>query len=676
MALPAIPYLLWKSRSETVENRSRVALFVAVVVLGLSPMLLAVIASPFAPWLTDPRWRDAIGYVLYTALALVVPGTAYAVAVDRLLDLHFVVRRTTQYGLARYSVGCLCLAPLALAAADMYRYRHLTITGYFGVRPVTLLALSIVGFLALVFRHRILRSVDRWFLREPADYAEALARLERRFRTASGIHDISGVLHQEIERAMHPTRVGVLLGHQERAELVALDGTTPPLGGDSALIDLFRSMRSEMQINVATGGPLARALPESDRAWLTTTGFHLFSPLVGSTGVLLGVVGLGASRNGLPYTKRDFMLVTTMSGQAALRLENSWLRERPAAGGPATPGWGSAIDWQNEPAALCPTCATTWRPDLRLCSCGTSTVPAALPLVVNGKFRVERFIGAGGIGVVYLAADLTLDRKVAIKTLPSLQEDRVARLHKEARAMAAVLHPNLALIYGAEHWRGTPLLIVEYLEGGTLLEILRQGPLHVEEVIDLGTALADALDRVHASSFLHRDIKPSNIGYTADGLPKLLDFGLATILDRSTTGDVSTVGLGAADVTRSPLGATRSVSGTNTQDLVGTPLYLSPEALAGSAPQPSFDLWSLSLVLYEALTGRQPFGGGSVADVIRRIQHDPIPDVRDLRPECPAAVAAFLNDALSRTSSRRPGTAGDLRTRLRWLRATMGSSRD
>jgi hypothetical protein len=116
-------------------------------------------------------------------------------------------------------------------------------------------------------------------------------------------------------------------------------------------------------------------------------------------------------------------------------------------------------------------------------------VPAAVPVVVNGKFKVERLLGSGGMGVVYLAVDVTLDRKVAIKTLPKVTPDRVAWLQREARAMASVRHPNLALIYGAEHWRGTPLLIVEYLEGGTLSEYLRRGVLEVMEAIDLGIVL-------------------------------------------------------------------------------------------------------------------------------------------------------------------------------------------
>jgi serine/threonine protein kinase len=239
--------------------------------------------------------------------------------------------------------------------------------------------------------------------------------------------------------------------------------------------------------------------------------------------------------------------------------------------------------------------------------------------------------------------------------------------------MANVLHPNLALIYGAEQWKGTPLLIFEYLEGGTLLDSLRRGPIALDEVIELGTLLADALDRVHGSGVLHRDIKPSNIGYTSDGVPKLLDFGLAAILDRSrAVGTLPAVLPGDPDrVAELMWGAHPTTSLTITQQLVGTPLYLSPEALAGAEPQASFDLWSLSLVLYEAYAGRHPLTGAPIVDLIKAIQGGTLPDIRDFRPECPSLVAAFLNDALSPVAARRPATAAGLRTRLRWLQGTL-----
>jgi serine/threonine protein kinase len=206
---------------------------------------------------------------------------------------------------------------------------------------------------------------------------------------------------------------------------------------------------------------------------------------------------------------------------------------------------------------------------------------------------IERRLGAGSMGVVYRARDTALERDVAIKTLPEVSEAAVARLRWEARAMAALDSPGLATIYGLEVWRRTPALIVEYLPGGTLADRLRSPPaLPEREVVRLGLDLARALSVIHGRGLLHRDIKPSNIGLTAAGTPKLLDFGLAVF--RAPARDAGHRGNAAAVA---PLAADRPA---------GTPAYMPPEALAGAPASPSSDLWALSVVLYEALTGARP----------------------------------------------------------------------
>jgi hypothetical protein len=668
LAAPGMILLLWKSRVETLENRLRITWFVSSLVLGLSPILLAVMLTPFVSALRNPEWRTPIGIVLYVLLASIVPSTAYAVVVSHVMDVHLVVRRTMQYGLARSSVWCAIVAPLVFVAFDLHSHRMLTVEEYLtGGRPTAPLALSLLSLIVLTFRHQLLQRLDRWFRRDAADHSESLARLERGFRTSRTIRDVSTVLKRELSHGIQATSIAVLLVDERLGQLVSLEPDVPPLPRGSALLDLLRSVRTETPLSYRADGALARLLPPSDREWLDETRFGLFSPLVGSTGTLLGVVAIGEGRNGLPYTERDNMLIATMSGQGALKLENSRLKERVAGG--TVSHDALSVDWENEPATRCPDCATMWPSATTHCGCGAPTVEAALPLIVNGKFCVDRFIGAGGAGVVYHAVDITLDRPVAIKTLPAIRLEQASRLHREARAMANVLHPNLALIYGAEHWKGTPLLIFEYLDGGTLLDSLRGGPLTIDETIDLGTLLADALDRVHASGVLHRDVKPGNIGYTSHGVPKLLDFGLAAILDRSRDLRTPPAVLPSdfSMIEELTWGLHPSASLTMTQQLIGTPLYLSPEALAGRDPEPSFDLWSLSMVLYEAAAGQHPFAGNTVVDVVKKVQRGPIPDIRDFRPDSPAAFAAFLNDSLSHVAARRPATAADLRARLRWL---------
>ncbi len=673
LTVPAVAFLVARYRVETAERRRKVAWFLGALALGFAPLIVAVIATPFVPALRDEQVRGRVGLVVYLALGSIVPMTAYAVAVNRVMDLQFVIRATLQYALARYAIWAAILGPVTYLALDVIVNRGLTFVQYVNTRhPAGLVAFSCTGLLALTFRPQLIGAVDRWFLREPLDPAEVLARLERRFRGSESLRGISVALAEELAAALHAVRVTVLLLAEDADSLVALDGSAPPLPRHSVLGDLLHTTRSEVLLDARSA--LARLLPEADQDWIAATAAQVLSPLVGASGELLGVVAIGPGTSDLPYTERHVALATAMCGQAAMQLENRWLRETrtaAAAGAPAPRAGGVA--WQDEPATWCPNCSETSSPDTRRCRCGTATRPAVLPLFVNAKFRLQRFLGAGGTGVVYLATDMALDRKVAIKTLPPMRREYAERLRREARAMASVLHPNLATIYGAEEWRDTPILIVEFLEGGTLLDWLARGPMPVDETLDLGIMLADVLDRVHGSGVLHRDIKPSNIGYTADGVPKLLDFGLAAMLDRSKGPDAAAAVMPAdpAELAARLRDLNASSTLTITHQVVGTPLYLSPEALAGAPPLEAFDLWSLHMVLYEAMAGRHPFAGRPVPEVVDAIQHTTVADLRDVRPECPAAVAAYLNDALSRVASRRPASAADVRTALRALRTRL-----
>ena len=160
---------------------------------------------------------------------------------------------------------------------------------------------------------------------------------------------------------------------------------------------------------------------------------------------------------------------------------------------------------------------------------GGTLIVSAAPHTLRGVYRFDRRLGSGGMGVVYLARDLNLDRPVAIKTLPSVTPEQAARLRVEARAMAAVHHPNLAVIHGVETWQGTPFLIQEFLPGGTLSDRLRGGPLAIDAALRLCGTIAEALDQLHSAGIIHRDVKPSNIGFTDRDVPKLFDFGLAKL---------------------------------------------------------------------------------------------------------------------------------------------------
>jgi serine/threonine-protein kinase len=272
------------------------------------------------------------------------------------------------------------------------------------------------------------------------------------------------------------------------------------------------------------------------------------------------------------------------------------------------------------------------------------------------------------MGVVYRARDVSLSRDVAIKALSRVSHVGVRRLRREARAAARLIHPNLGLIFAAEAWRGTPMLVLEFLDGGTLDDRIDCGPIAASDIVAWGVQLAGALEAAHAMGILHRDIKPSNIGFTTGGSPKLLDFGLARLLDDPASGAAD----GAPSGPLSPLALLGTADGssftlTASGRVVGTVPYLSPEAVRGEPPAPGFDIWGLTLSLYEALTGQNPFAVGHGERAMNLILSERLPDPRGLRPNCPEALAAFFEGALAKSPAGRPATARELRERFEAL---------
>ena len=243
-------------------------------------------------------------------------------------------------------------------------------------------------------------------------------------------------------------------------------------------------------------------------------------------------------------------------------------------------------------------------------------------------FDVLGRLGSGGMGVVYRARDRVLGRDVALKlVLPEHAGDSTARQRflREARAAAVLTHPGIATVYEAgeaaadEAGGPTPLYIAEELvEGETLAERLRRGPLEVPEVLRLGEQMADALGEAHARGIVHRDVKPSNLMLTPDGRLKVLDFGLAR---RHVWGGEP----GASEA--------ETLSRTTPGLIVGTPAYMAPEQIAGEAVDARADVYSGGCVLYELLSGRPPFTGANTAEVLRRSTSAVVAPVNGGRPD-------------------------------------------
>jgi len=260
-----------------------------------------------------------------------------------------------------------------------------------------------------------------------------------------------------------------------------------------------------------------------------------------------------------------------------------------------------------------------------------------------GHYRIVEKIGAGGMGEVYRATDTTLGRDVAIKILSGAfaeAPERLARFEREARLLAALNHPNIATLHGFEKNRDTHFLVMELVSGSTLAERIASGAIPLGEAIPLFRQIAEALEAAHEKGVIHRDLKPANIKVTADGQVKVLDFGLAKAFFDGPSG---------SDLSQSP---TFAKGGTETGVILGTAAYMSPEQTRGKAVDGRTDIWSFGCVFYEALTGRNPFHGRTVPDMIARILTEE-PDFSALPKGTPRSIRILLERCLQKDVARR-----------------------
>src|SRR5438128_2502483 len=292
--------------------------------------------------------------------------------------------------------------------------------------------------------------------------------------------------------------------------------------------------------------------------------------------------------------------------------------------------------------------------------------------ILLSHYRIVSKIGAGGMGEVYLAQDMRLDRKVALKILPAdvaSNRDRMERFIREAKSAAALSHPNIAQIFEIGEHDGIHFIAMEFVEGKTLREKIHRERTELSKLLRYLQHVAEGLAKAHAASIVHRDLKPDNIMVTRDGHAKILDFGLAKLIEPQRPPGIDS---GSAGEDATAILQQHSTPGI----IMGTVGYMSPEQAQGKTNEidQRSDIFSFGCILYEAVTGQKAFVGKDAVDSLNKIIREPVPPISDFRPAAPNHLQRIVRRCLAKDPEDRYQTIKDVAIELRELRRELAGS--
>ncbi len=582
--LAAAAVIAVRAHTAPAEEVRRVVVFSAGFFIYLGIMVAGNTVEMFSPglWMSNFRWSP---FVLVVVL-MRFPGMIllwYSVLAVRVPHPREVVRASYRWLLMRPGpLGAAAAVP-AVALVWMVASHPERKVGAIITDPLAQLLFAATGMLLLVIvgRERILIRLDAWVIPETKEQRHALAAAGARLTQTARMATVSRTLNRAAKRGCgSPATLLIAVDTRGDApDFRAPDARVVPLPRASAIVHVLETAGGPLRVNPKDKTSVFPLLPPDDAAWVVKTSADVILPLAGPGTEIFGMVVVGHRFDERVVRTVDLPFLETLGSAAGLAVAHLRLLEGP-----------DVRPLEAPPAQECPVCrcvVVAGAPPE--CECEVDYKETEVPKLLAGKFRLKRRLGVGGMGAVYLARDLQLERDVAVKTLGRASVYQLMRLKAEARTMATITHPAAAQIYGIEFWQGRPFLIVEFLSGGTLEDRLKDGPIPPLKALSTITGLADALAALHEKGFLHGDIKPSNIVYASNGSPKLLDFGLARETD-----DTVTAG--------------------------GTLRFMSPEVLSGRPADEADDVWSLCVVLYEMVSGRHPFADPDIDEVIDRIR--------------------------------------------------------
>ena len=626
----AILVINYRGLLDTNEKRRVRVLMVGTGVSVIGAAILVWVDSFYSRNLNFQGWLILTG--TFPLISACFFSLAYAILRHRVLEVRVIVRQGLQYAFARGIVLGLVPALGVLLTADLTVNSQESLATIMQTRGWIYLSLAGIALAVHWKRNEWLAAIDRSFFRERYDARQVLSGVVEEIRAARGIDRVAGRVVTQIEAALHPEFVALMIQEpgQEQFNAVAVApaaaGVWPALPGESKLVGLARVLGKPIEILTDTSW-LEKRLPAHEIEMFKQDRIDLVVPVESFPHERQVLLILGMRKSEERYSSEDQELLQAIAGGLSLLLVQP------------TP---TITTMFNE----CPECGVCYETNATACRHeGANLTPVNLPRLLSKRYRLERRRGRGGMGTVYEAVDTALDRRVAVKVIRDEllgSSDAAQRFQREAKTSAAFSHPNVVTIHDYSVEGSRAFLVMELLEGRTVREEL--AAVHRFEPRRIVTILRDvcsAVDAAHRRHLIHRDLKPENIFLTR-GSAKVLDFGIAKFLG-TIDGDAVTQA------------ATQTQSGV----LIGTVAYMSPEQLMGGDANVLWDLWALAVVTYEMLTGTLPFPRGSADSWRQAIAKGSFIPITEHLAGPNEQWTGFFNRTLSPDSTMRPQTAAD-----------------
>jgi tRNA A-37 threonylcarbamoyl transferase component Bud32 len=569
------------------------------------------------------------------ALASLSIPISFAIAItrDRLFDIRILIRQGVRYAIARGTLLSIAPALALVLGADLAFHADQSLSSVMRERGWVYASIGAIAIAAHLTRSRWLDAIDRHFFREKYDSERLLRESVEIVRDAHDLPDASAVVVGRIETALHPEFVGVFVREAGEPEFHIVAGAGAAsrdlrVRPERKVVSLLRLLEKSLDAAGGRAGWLEH-LPADEVQWIEQGRIELFIPILVSDDGHEALLLLGRKRSEEPYSRDDRDVLHAIAVGLALCFTRV-----------------SGEKFEVRSFRECPACGACEASHQSVCTLdGTQLVTRNFPRVLAARYRIERRIGAGGMGAVYEADDLVLQRRVAVKLILdelAASSVAIARFEREARIAARFSHPNVVTVFDFGVTDGArPFLVMELLHGGTLRNELRaKGRIDAERSLSILRPICAGVHAAHQHGLIHGDLKPENIFLTRESI-KIVDFGLSKLLAAESHDPAATT------ITR------LTVAGT----VAGTLDYMAPEQLDGATPSISWDIWALGVISYEMLSGARPFAGPGALAVRTAIVHGNFVPVSANLPNAPGGLPAFYERVFSLDPEFRPASA-------------------